>query len=282
MWSVFLFVREHFMRIFQNARFQKVRWNCTQLLSVALFAWTLSFAVPCYAVDGRASFASLLAGGLSPVGLGGYYSTPARLADPSYGISYYWTEEVEESSWNLSLEFGGDDYRVGAFAAYLSMDSLYRDLYSEVSFAKTWWLITLGISYGLDMQWVPGDVFWTRHRFKWAADFNWRALHVAGMLSGFMDEGVSPIVGAHWISDDAVSAFVESDFRYLYVGACFRWKFVEMSSSYRFPDFAVVLQLSFGFGRYGISYAHGFKHNSIAWNGVHVTRWLRDGRRKIN
>ena len=121
MWSVFLFARrlaQNFARLF--------------LVSVA----GLCFAVPCNAAEGLASFASLLAGGLSPVGLGGYHSTPARYANPSYGLSYYWMDEVDESSWNLSLEFGSDTYRVSAFVAYLSMDSLYRNLYSEFSYAR--------------------------------------------------------------------------------------------------------------------------------------------------
>lgn len=237
---------------------------------------------PCYAAEGHASFASLLAGGLSPVGLGGYYSTPARFADPSYGLSYYWMDEVEETSWNMSLEFGNHDHRVGAFVAYLSMDSLYRNLYSELSYARSWNRFAIGASYGVDMEWIPGGDFWARHRFKGALDYRWREIHLAGMLSGYTDEGVSPMVGVHWISDESIAAFAECDFDYLYIGTVFRWKFAEISSSYRFPDFAVALQLSFEISRYGISFARGFKHNSIAWNGLHVTRWLKDERRKIN
>ena len=267
MWSVFLFARrlaQNFARLF--------------LVSVA----GLCFAVPCNAAEGLASFASLLAGGLSPVGLGGYHSTPARYANPSYGLSYYWMDEVDESSWNLSLEFGSDTYRVSAFVAYLSMDSLYRNLYSEFSYARPWNSFVFGASYGLDMEWIPGGDFWARHRFKLALDYKWREIHWAGMLSGFMDEGVSPIVGIHWISDEAISAFAECDFDYLYVGVNYRWKFAEICTSYRFPDFAVAVQLSFNGTRFGGSYARGFMHNSIAWNGIHVTRWIRDERRKIN
>ena len=276
MWSVFLFARNQ-----GRCCFEKCCWVCATLLHVIGIAAVFAIA-PCYAAEGHASFASLLAGGLSPVGLGGYHSTPARYANPSYGISYYWVDDVDESSWNLSLEFGSDAYRVGAFVAYLSMDSLYKNLYSEFSFAHTWNRLVFGASYGLDMEWIPGGVFWTRHRYKGAFDFNWRKIHLAGMLSGFMYESVSPMVGVHWISDEAIAAYAESDFDYLYVGASFRWKLAEISTSYRFPDFAVAVQLSFNGARFGGSYARGFKHNSIAWNGVLVTRWLRDERRKIN
>lgn len=261
MWSVFLFAR---------------KFVCASLcarLCVCLFLllWVLAPG-RVLAAEGHASFVSLLAGGLSPVGLGGYHSTPARYAVPSYGVSYYWMDDVDESSWNLSLEFGNDAYRVGAFIAYESMDSLYRNLYSETSFAKTWPHFALGVSYGLDMEWIPGDAFWTQHRFKWAGAFKWREVHFAGMLSGFMDEGVTPAVGIHWLSDEAVSAFAECDFDYLYVGANFRWKMIELSSSYRFPDFAVALQISFSGAHYGVAYARGFKHNSIGWNGVRLRK----------
>ncbi len=260
MWSVFLFVRKRFLR-------------CFVLLAVLLGAYA-----PCNAAEGHASFASLLAGNLSPKGLGGFYSTPARHAEPAYGVAYYWMDEVDIYSWSLSLEFGNDAYRAGTFVAYQSMDSLYRNLYSEVSFAKTWAKLAVGMSYGLDMEWVPGDAFWTRHRFKWAASYRWKQIVAAGMLSRFMDEGVShltPIVGVHWDSDESVSAFSECDFDYLYVGASFRWKFLEVTTSYRFPDFAVAVLLSFNGNRYGVSYARGFKHNSLGWNGVHVSRWLK-------
>lgn len=265
MWSVFLFARKGFCTCL-----------CAQLCIGLICFWGV-LIVPgrALAAEGRASFAALLAGGLSPVGLGGYHSTPARYAIPSYGVSYYWLDDVDETSWNLSLEFGNDAYRVGTFVAYESMDSLYRNLYSEVSYAKTWLHFALGMSYGLGIEWNPGEVLWTRHRFKWAGSFIWHQVYLAGMLSGFTDEGVSPAVGVHWISDEAVSAFAEFDFDYLYVGASFRWKFVELSSSYRFPDFAVALGISFSGSHYGASYARGFKHNSIGWNCVQVSRWLK-------
>lgn len=268
MWSVFLFARK---RLYVA-------------LAIAIFVCIalLGCGAPCYAAEGHASFASLLAGGLSPVGLGGYHSTPARFANPSYGVSYYWMDDIEESSWNLSLEFGSDAYRVGVFVAYLSMDSVYRNLYSEFSFARPWSRFVFGASYGLDMGWIPGGVIWTRHRYKVAFDFKWREIHLAGMLRGFMDESVSPIVGVHWISDEAIAAFADCDFDYLYIGASFRWKFMEISTSYRFPDFAVALQMSFSGGPFEASYARGFKHNSIAWNGVHVMRRLKDEWSKIN
>ena len=284
MWSVFLFARRLAWSYYEFMR-NRVWENCVLnkcARPLLLFVAWFCFAIPCHATEGHASFASLLAGGLSPVGLGGYYSTPARYADPSYSLSYYWMDEVEESSWNLSLEFGSDTYRVGAFIAFLSMDSLYRNLYSEFSYARSWNRFVFGVSYGLDMEWVPGGEFWSRHRFKLGLNYKWREIHLAALLSGFTDEGVAPVLGVHWMADETISAFAECDFDYLYVGANFRWKFAEISTSYRFPDFAVAVQLSLNGGRYGASYARGFKHNSLGWNGVHVTRWLKDEKRKIN
>ena len=281
MWSVFLFARKPCWLCLE-----KGRCSCAKLLYAvwSIIGVLVAFVnvAPCFAAEGHASFASLLAGGLSPIGLGGYSSSPARYADPSYGVSYYWMDDIDELSWNLSLEFGNDSYRVGAFIAYQSMDSLYRNVYSEVAYAHRLWRFVPGASYAIDMEWVPGKEQWARHRIKLAIDYKWHEIHLAGMLCGFLDNGLSPIVGVHWLSDDAIKAFAESDFDYLYVGASFHWKFMELNTSYRFPDFAVAIQLSFGVGRYGISYARGFKHNSIGWNGVHVTRWVGDGRRKNN
>ena len=256
MWSVFLFVRRALL--------------------------VLLFVAPCFAVEGRASFASLLAGGLSPVGLGGFHSTPARFAETMYGVSFYWMDEVDEISWNLSLDFGNEDYRVGAFVSYASMDSLYRSSYWECSFAKTWIHLAVGLGSALDIQWMPGEALWTRYRFKLGIDYAFRQVYFAGMLSGWADEGPKPIVGIHWFSDESVSAFAEFDFDNLYVGTGFRWQFIDISTSYRFPDFAVALAFSFRWSSYGVSYARGFLHNSLGWNGVHVSRLLKVKEKKIN
>ena len=260
MWSVFLFVHKRIFLV---------------VLLAVLVAQTFAF-------DGRASFASLSAGGLSPMGLGGYHSTPARFADPSYGTSFYWMEDVDEFSWILSLDFGNESYRVGAFASYASMDSLYRNTYWEFAFAKTWTQLAVGVGYGLDMEWIPGESLWARHRLKAGVDYGWRQVHFAAMLSGFTDEGVSPMVGVHWISDESVRAFAECDFDYLYVGASFRWKYFDVSTSYRFPDFAVAVEFSYRWEHYGGSFAHGFQHNSLGWNGVQVSRWIKNERGKFN
>ena len=260
--------------------------KCVKPLYVILITLLCASNVPLYAADGRASFASLLAGGLSPVGLGGYRSTPARFADPAYGTSFYWMDDVDDFSWSLSLDFGDESYRVGAFSAYESMDSLYRCSYWEFDFARIWTQFAVGAAYALDMEWNPGDAFWTRHRFKLGADYALRVgegkVHLAGMMSFFTDEGANGVVGAHWISDESVSAFAEYDFDYLYVGAVFRWKFLEICSSYRFPDFAVAVELSVSWGRVGASYARGFKHNSLGWNGVHISRRMKNEMMKNN
>ena len=256
--------------------------KCAKPLYVVLLALLCWPAVSLYAADGRAPFASLLAGGLSPVGLGGYNSTPARFADPAYGTAFYWMDEVDAFSWSLSLDFGNESYRVGAFASYASMDSLYRSTYWEFAFAKTWAHFAVGAGYGLDVEWIPGESLWARHRLKVGADYGWRQVHLAGMLSGFTDEGVSPMVGVHWISEEALRAFAESDLDYLYVGAEFRWKFMDICTSYRFPDFAVAVEFSVRWGRVGASYARGFRHNSLGWNGVHVSRWMKSEGGKFN
>ena len=235
-----------------------------------------------FAAEGQASFASLLAGGLSPVGLGGYHSSPARFAETSYGVSYYWMDDVEELSWNLSLEFGNDFYRVGAFVCYHSMDSLYRNSYSEISFAKTWARLSLGASYGLDMEWIPDDAFWARHRIKFGAGYVFRQVYLSGMLVGWAGETPTPALGIHWISDESIAAFAETDFQNLYVGADFRWNFFEISTSYRFPDFAVAVQLSFSFEKVGFSFLRGFQHNSLGWNGVHIYRMPKRKRQEFN
>ena len=65
---------------------------------------------------------------------------------------------------------------------------------------------------------------------------------------------------------------MECDFDDIYVGANFRWKLAEISTSYRFPDFAVALQFSVSGAHYGASYARGFKYNSIGWNGFHLKK----------
>ena len=64
---------------------------------------------------------------IKPTGLPGWYSSPARLGEPSFGFSYWNVPEVaDEWAMGAAGEWGNEGYRASFFFYYSEMDSLFR------------------------------------------------------------------------------------------------------------------------------------------------------------
>lgn len=227
------------------------------------------------AAEGHVAFASSLGGTMSPKGLPGYGSSPARLAEPSFGVAGYWMDDVDEYALGASGEMKLDSCRLAFFYAFQAMDSLYRSSYAELqlSWHRKWLL--LGGAYGVNVEWMPGESLWARHRAKFAFDLNWRGFWLGGMLDGFTDGGLEKRVGLFWDGGENLRLFAESDFEKFSLGFDFLWKRFSLRTSYNFPDFAVAVSVGLNFDVYGLFYAHGFAANSLGWNGAGVCRRIK-------
>ncbi len=227
------------------------------------------------AAEGRVPFASTLGGFMSPTGLPGYRSTPARTSEPAFGIEGYWLSDVDEWALLAAGEMQLYSSRLSFFYMFHALDSIYRDSYSELQFSwhRNW--LVLGGAYGVEIDWMPGKSVWARHRYKFAVDLCWRSFHFEGMLDGFTDSRLDGNVGIFWEGGENARLFAESGFEKLALGFDFLWKNFSLKTSYRFPDFAVAVSVNVALGAYGIFYAHGFAANSLGWNGLGVCRRVK-------
>ena len=132
------------------------------------------------AMDAPGEFVQNSSGNLALSGLPGFYSTPAREAIPGYGLVF-----ARELSTGLFVAGGAGEIALGSSAypfrlafmeSYSEMDSVYRQVYSQVetSVALSW--LVMGLGYGASVEWIPAEQHWTRHRYKAGACLVWQDL----------------------------------------------------------------------------------------------------------
>ena len=105
-----------------------------------------------YAFDFPGEFAQNPSGFLALSGLPGFRSTPARFLEPGFGISYARVIETQVQAVSAAGEmgWGGDGlgFRTAFFSSYMAMDSIYRQVYSELDAS----FLEVGISQDLVMD----------------------------------------------------------------------------------------------------------------------------------
>ena len=212
----------------------------------------LGLSAQLWAIGGPVPFVPTVQGDLSPSGLPGFFSSPARTSAPGFAIAaVHDAENVEEFVYAGYGEVGIGPLRLAFFSSFHGLDSLYRQSYSELqsslpveSFMGSF---VLGAAYGLSMEWLPGAEKWVRHRYKGGALFLWRDFAVGGTVYGFsddMDGYVAGRGGLHWEPQGSFSFFLEADRSSVWLGNGIRFRYGDMHFRYEFPDFSVSLLFS--------------------------------------
>ncbi|MCF0215284.1 MAG: hypothetical protein HUK21_02290 [Fibrobacteraceae bacterium] len=228
-------------------------------------------------------------GNLAPYGLPDYSSTPARFLDTlnesllgnvSLGAFYWGVNEVSENMFGAHGEWFGTIrenhlYRGGVYYHFLMMDSLYREqaLVYNLAWNSLWaeWLnVSVGASYGAWLNWIPEESFWVRHSYGVGSTLGLSSLFFAGQIFGFVDEGVEFRVGAHWYVKRRFHAFGEYDGSGFEIGNGVVWKFLEVHSRVRFPEFGVALMVALRWNSLDFGGLYGFNSSHWAWKGLHL------------
>lgn len=246
--------------------------------------WTVSFLLSSfsYSMDLPGEFVQNSGGKLSTSGLSWESASPARFAEPGFGIAY--ARMVSADVWNggVSGEFGLGNSRIAFSSSYLEMDSLYRRVYSELdfSFCRSWFI--LGAGYGFSVEWIPRDEKWNRHRYKTAATFIWKGLSVGGVVLGFSDVPLKEadyVLGFRYEVSQRFGMFAEWDGAFFDVGNEVCFSFVRVRSAYRFPDFGVAVSLDFLLGDWSVDGTYGFVGRIWDWFGFSVSK--KQGKKTI-
>ena len=168
--------------------------------------------------------------------------------------------------------------RTAFFSSYMSMDSIYRQVYSELdaSVFGSWYI--LGLGYGLSVNWIPTEEKWTENRYKMGAAFLWRPLALSGMLLWNKAPDILEI--GYGISfrielAERFYTFLEYDGESIDVGTALRFKYTTVRSAYRFPEFGVACSIEFAFGGVHASGTYGFVGQIWDWFGVCVSKSIQ-------
>lgn len=219
-----------------------------RLFKVLLFV--LSFCVCSFAyVDGPVPFVQSVGGDIARDGVPGYYSSPARFAKDEIAISLWNVfDGVEERAYAAHGAFGISRFRGAFYYVFCNLDSLYRLSYMEIESAWNWKHLALGAAYGFSMEWIPADIMWVRHRYKFGALWVWNAFYVGAELFGYTEENPSFKGGVHFSPEGRFATYVEFDRHNAYVGneACF--KYGVMAIVFRFPSFSMSASFSISVG----------------------------------
>ncbi len=247
--------------------------------AVLLIIWLANLA---FAMDFPGEFVQNPGGSLALSGLPGYKSSPARFAEPGFGLAYAQVEEASLQVAGAAGELGfWRDYRLAFFSSYLEMDSLYRQVYSEWNFSVAKFWLVGGVGYGLSVNWVPDNQIsrenWTTNRYKAGLALLKSPLSLSSMVAlvnhrSFYDLDYAVALR---FQGERFGAFVEYDGNSIDVGHSLTFAHVFVLSSYRFPEFAVSVSLGFSFEGLAFSGAYGNARSIWDWFGFTAAKSVK-------
>jgi len=176
---------------------------------------------------------------------------PARLSEPSFGFAYGRIPAAEQTDFWAVGEFGNSRYRVASVANYSLMDSIYRRIYMEWDVSLNFDRVILGAGYGLPLEWIPGDSFWFRHRYKVGVAYMHKGVTLSTMGWNYTSESFSCLkylVEIYVKPGSRLDAFAWWDGTSALVGSSLNFRVLSVKNFYRFPDFALGAVVEFHFG----------------------------------
>lgn len=199
---------------------------------------------------------------------GGFKSTPARMVDPSIFMSC----EILRGKEALGCGGGGTFFihsqQISFFSLYEEMDSLYRQVYSELDYAFRWNVLVAGGAYGFSMEWSPEVAKWSRHRYKGGLSLVFEDAYVEALMEGWLSgfektwEGALG-VGVHL--GNLGLAYGQWNGASFILGDRISWKNMTVETFYQFPNFGVGLRACFSIGKWVPSGAYGFSSGKWSW-----------------
>ena len=233
------------------------------------------------AMDYPGEFAQNPGGSLAISGLPGYRSSPARHLGEGeiagFGLSYARVPDASLQVVGAAGEMGLGLFRFAFFSSYAELDTLYRQVYSELetSVAHSWFVGGLG--YGVSVDILPGQENWTCNRYKAGLAIMKRPLSVSGMAT-LVNQGAFFLVdyrAALRFDGIRFGAFVEYDGESFDVGNYLKFSHLSVISAYRFPEFAISVSIALSVGDWSLSGAYGNAYPIWDWFGFTTSKSVR-------
>ena len=216
----------------------------------------------------------------------GYRLNPVRpLPDTlraEFGISYAQVPEANVHVAGAAGAFGLGISRIAFSSSYTQMDSLYRQVYSEIDYSLAHSWLVGGVGYGISVDWVPGEEnasseSWTLNHYKAGLGLVKSPLSLSGMAT-LVNHGSFynvDYVASLRFDGGRFGAFVEYDGISVDVGNYLKFAHLSVISAYRFPEFAVAVSLVFSVGDWSLSGAYAKAYPIWDWFGFVASKTIR-------
>ena len=233
------------------------------------------------AMDFPGEFVQNPGGSLALSGLPGLRSTPARYLEDSsragLGVAYAQVPEASLQVAGAAGELLLGLFRLAFLSSYTEMDSLYRQVYSELDVSVTHSWFVGGAGYGVSVDFLPGEECWTSNRYKAGVAVLKKPLSLSGMVvlvnqGDYFDMGYGTALR---FDGGRFGAFVEYDGISIDVGNYLNFSHLSVISAYRFPEFAFSVSLVFSLGDWAFSGAYGNAGPIWDWFGFTATKTIR-------
>jgi len=207
-----------------------------------------------------------------------FFYSPLLVNDPGFGAVYGGAGNGVDAqkvlafgNWEYGLYHGNMEY------IYRSLDSLYRQSYFEWGTQFVWKYLGLGAAYGLSMEWIPGQSFWTRHRYRGGLVGRLPVEKIqAGMwMDGFVYEEPSWIGALMWEPSQGMTLFGEFSPSYALLGYSLCFSYVCMESNFRAPGFAVEIAVFLRGWGWKLGGGHLFGGKDLDWNEVILQKTIK-------
>ena len=207
-----------------------------------------------------------------------FFFSPSSLvyAEPGFGAAYRTAGDgIDESHYYAygKWEYG---FYHGAFAyEFAALDSLYRLSRWSLPVALLWTNFGLRAGYGVSVEWIPSDAFWTRHAYDagFLARYGVLALDIG--LSGFADSPPDAAASLFWSPSPGFRVFGSFARDSAVVGYSLRFAFLRIDFAGRIPGFAVSIGVNFGYAGWKAGFNRRFGGSDLDWNSFWVSKSLK-------
>ncbi len=204
-----------------------------------------------------------------------YGTNPAKSIEPSFG-GVFWMSAGGPDLWWAETHGEWKIKKVGVHFAekYLSMDTLYRENFSNVDASLQTKYFAVGVGYGLSVDWIPGEESWLRHKISSGASIFWNTFQLGIWGCGYTDEFWTLLNSLEWRPSSHFVAIFITDYTSFDLGSSLCFEYGCLSSIYRFPSFSFSVVLTLLPGKWELGGAHGFGGENQSWHSFSVEKKL--------
>lgn len=204
-----------------------------------------------------------------------YGTNPAKFIEPSFG-GVFWMSAGGPDLWWAETHGEWKIKKLGIHFAekYLSMDSLYRENFSNVDVSLQAKYFAVGVGYGFSADWIPGREAWLRHQISPGASFFWKDFQLSVWGRGYTDESWTLLNSLEWRPSPHFIATFITDYTSFDLGNSLCFEYGCLTSIYRFPSFSFSVALTLFWGKWELGGAHGFGGENQSWHSFSVEKKL--------